>query len=205
MNALAEKGVRLTLEAEDFLKANQSEELLQKILLLNKPLVSKEDIDALIMRREEERVEIARPDAVVDGPVDRVEDLFRLGGVDLRHLSSGEPVHQGEMGAAQLVLRQADEVPALEGGVRLGLDMSQPPPPLPELRSRLARELWKRKATRLWRQPAQPSPHLWDTRMGRRSRDLRSSSLYSALHEVSMFPLPLTSKLATANRCRTWK
>ncbi len=65
MNALAEKGVRLTIEAEDYLKANQSDELLQKILLLNKPLVSKEDIDAIVAKKDEELAEVRRPSGFV--------------------------------------------------------------------------------------------------------------------------------------------
>jgi DNA polymerase II small subunit len=60
MSSLAEKGVRLTLEAEDYLKANASDDLIRRILLLDKPLVSKDDIDSLL-RVEEERIEVARP------------------------------------------------------------------------------------------------------------------------------------------------
>ena len=70
MNALAEKGVRLTLEAEDYLKANPSEELVRKILLLNKPLVSKDDIDTLLRVEEAERIEVVRPSGFVPAAKD---------------------------------------------------------------------------------------------------------------------------------------
>ncbi|MFH0738192.1 MAG: DNA-directed DNA polymerase II small subunit [Candidatus Micrarchaeota archaeon] len=49
MSDLADQGIRLTVEAEDILKTNRSEELVRKIMLLNKPLVSKEDLESLLI------------------------------------------------------------------------------------------------------------------------------------------------------------
>ena len=58
---LAEKGIRMTLEAEELLKSNHSEQvLLQKILLLDKPLISKEDIESL-MEQKKPQVEVILP------------------------------------------------------------------------------------------------------------------------------------------------
>ncbi|MBU0532402.1 DNA-directed DNA polymerase II small subunit [Candidatus Micrarchaeota archaeon] len=51
---LVGKGIRLTVEAEDILSSNKSEELLQKILLLKKPFISKEDIEPLIKKPQVE-------------------------------------------------------------------------------------------------------------------------------------------------------
>jgi DNA polymerase II small subunit len=46
---LAEKGVRVTIEAEEFLKSRPPEhELIERIIALQKPLVSREDIEALL-------------------------------------------------------------------------------------------------------------------------------------------------------------
>ncbi len=61
MGELAQKGIRLTLEAEDLLRGKESDQLLRKILLLNKPLVSKEDIEPLIAPPEPEKAEVVRP------------------------------------------------------------------------------------------------------------------------------------------------
>ncbi len=62
MIELAENGIRLTVEAEGFLKENGSDELFRKILLLKKPLVSKEDIEALVRPPEPEpAVEVIMP------------------------------------------------------------------------------------------------------------------------------------------------
>ncbi len=58
MNILAEKGIRLTIDAEDFLRDHSSEELIQKILLFDKPLVSKEDIEALY-KPKQSKVEVS--------------------------------------------------------------------------------------------------------------------------------------------------
>ncbi|MBD3210916.1 DNA-directed DNA polymerase II small subunit [Candidatus Micrarchaeota archaeon] len=57
IDALNEKGIRLTVDAEDFLKSNHSDELLKKIVELEKPLVSREDIEPLI---EKPGVEVER-------------------------------------------------------------------------------------------------------------------------------------------------
>jgi DNA polymerase II small subunit len=54
----AEKGIRLTMEAEELLKAHHSEELIQKIILLDKPFISKEDLEPLIPKPE--LVEVSR-------------------------------------------------------------------------------------------------------------------------------------------------
>jgi DNA polymerase II small subunit len=59
MDGLTEKGVRLTVDAEEFLKTNSSDGLIQKIIGLEKPLVSKEDIEPLI-KKEELIVEVER-------------------------------------------------------------------------------------------------------------------------------------------------
>jgi DNA polymerase II small subunit len=56
---LTDKGIRLTVEAEDFLQTNKSDELLQKVLELEKPLISKEDLESLVKKPEPE-VEVVR-------------------------------------------------------------------------------------------------------------------------------------------------
>jgi DNA polymerase II small subunit len=60
-NELAEKGIRLTVEAEGILRTNPSDELLRRILLLQKPLVSKEDVEPLLAPPEPLPVEVERP------------------------------------------------------------------------------------------------------------------------------------------------
>jgi DNA polymerase II small subunit/DNA polymerase delta subunit B len=61
MNAdLASHGVRLTLEAEELLGPQVQEDVLSRILLLNKPLVSKEDLESLLKPKEQPKVEIVR-------------------------------------------------------------------------------------------------------------------------------------------------
>jgi len=57
---LDEKGIRLTVEAEEFLKSNQSEELIDKIISLEKLFISKEDIDPLL-KKGGKKVEVIRP------------------------------------------------------------------------------------------------------------------------------------------------
>jgi len=58
---LAEKGVRLTVEAEELVMANRREGLLEKILLLGKAFVTKEDIEAVLLALKEPAVEVVRP------------------------------------------------------------------------------------------------------------------------------------------------
>ncbi|MFH1785634.1 MAG: DNA-directed DNA polymerase II small subunit [Candidatus Micrarchaeota archaeon] len=60
MDELVGKGIRLTVDAENFLKANSSDELLKKIIGLGKPFVSKEDIEELIKPKKESQVEVIR-------------------------------------------------------------------------------------------------------------------------------------------------
>jgi len=59
MEELAGKGIRLTLEAEDILEAKKSDELLKKIIDLEKPLISKEDLESLL-EEPEAKLEVAR-------------------------------------------------------------------------------------------------------------------------------------------------
>ncbi len=47
-NELSRKGIRLTVDAEELLKSSPSDSLLQKIVTLDKPLISKEDVEKLI-------------------------------------------------------------------------------------------------------------------------------------------------------------
>ncbi|MFN7991794.1 MAG: DNA-directed DNA polymerase II small subunit [Candidatus Micrarchaeia archaeon] len=61
MNLLTENGVRLTLDAEEYLRANPSDDLLRKLLLLKKPLISREDIDSALSEIEKAKTEIIRP------------------------------------------------------------------------------------------------------------------------------------------------
>jgi len=57
---LAQKGIRLTVEAEELIKSNASDEtLLQKLFLLDKPLITKEDIESILQNKTE--VEVVRP------------------------------------------------------------------------------------------------------------------------------------------------
>jgi DNA polymerase II small subunit len=57
LGELSSKGIRLTMEAEELVKSNQSEDLLRKILALEKALVSKEDLEPLIQKQ----VDVRRP------------------------------------------------------------------------------------------------------------------------------------------------
>ncbi len=54
---LSQKGIRLTMEAEEIVKSNASDDLFQKILSLNKSLISKEDLDPLVPKQ----VDVIRP------------------------------------------------------------------------------------------------------------------------------------------------
>jgi DNA polymerase II small subunit len=60
---LAENGIRLTVEAEELLRANQSEEILAKILLLNKPFIGREDVEGILPKPEQPApgVDVSRP------------------------------------------------------------------------------------------------------------------------------------------------
>jgi DNA polymerase II small subunit len=58
---LAAKGIRLTVEAEELLRANRSEGLLGKILLLDKPFISKEDVEPLLAAQAPLAAEVVRP------------------------------------------------------------------------------------------------------------------------------------------------
>ena len=58
---LASHGVRLTLDAEEMLGPQVQEELLRKILLLNKPLISREDLTELMAPKEAPEVEVVHP------------------------------------------------------------------------------------------------------------------------------------------------
>lgn len=59
--ALAEKGIRLTVEAEELLRSGQSDEMLQKIVLLGKPFVSKEDVLPLLANEPAPKTVVERP------------------------------------------------------------------------------------------------------------------------------------------------
>ncbi|MBU0591186.1 DNA-directed DNA polymerase II small subunit [Candidatus Micrarchaeota archaeon] len=50
LNELSQRGIRLTLDAEDFIKSNNSDGLLQKLIDLKKPLISKEDVEILVQK-----------------------------------------------------------------------------------------------------------------------------------------------------------
>lgn len=52
---LSEKGIRLTIEADELLKEKKDDRVIQRILELEKPLITKEDIEALL------RVEGSKP------------------------------------------------------------------------------------------------------------------------------------------------
>lgn len=60
---LAEKGIRLTVDAEEMLRANPSDELFRKIALLGKPLISKDDIEGLLPPPEPAAAQVVRPDS----------------------------------------------------------------------------------------------------------------------------------------------
>ena len=74
---LASQGVRLTLDAEELLGTKVREDTLQKILLLKKPLVSKEDIEAILNPKEAEpqKTEIVRPSDFVPVAKDHSPDI----------------------------------------------------------------------------------------------------------------------------------
>jgi DNA polymerase II small subunit len=57
---LADHGIRLTIEAEELLKEKKDDKIVQKILELGKPLITKNDIENLI--KTEEKVESYQPD-----------------------------------------------------------------------------------------------------------------------------------------------
>jgi DNA polymerase II small subunit len=64
LGELAEKGVRITLEAEQLLASMPQEpRLVEKIIGLQKPLVSKEDIESLLRPEAPAPVEVVRPDS----------------------------------------------------------------------------------------------------------------------------------------------
>jgi DNA polymerase II small subunit len=67
LDELAEKGVRVTVEAEELLKSKPPEhELIERIIALQKPLISKEDIESLISPpAPSQEVEVIRPDSFV--------------------------------------------------------------------------------------------------------------------------------------------
>ena len=54
LQKLLEKGIRLTLEAEEEIKNVSDEKLILDVIALNKPFVTKEDLDSL---REKEQNE----------------------------------------------------------------------------------------------------------------------------------------------------
>lgn len=58
---LAEKGVRLAIDAEALALANRPDELAPKIAALGKPFVSREDIEKLLLPPPAPRVEVRRP------------------------------------------------------------------------------------------------------------------------------------------------
>ena len=57
LSELSAKGIRLTVEAEELIKSNASDELLRKIIALDKQFLSKEDLEPLIHKK----VEVKRP------------------------------------------------------------------------------------------------------------------------------------------------
>lgn len=57
MERLADKGIRLTIDAKALLEAKKSDELIEKIIALGKPLISKSDI-ALLMDSKEKPLEV---------------------------------------------------------------------------------------------------------------------------------------------------
>lgn len=61
LEELSRRGVRLTTDAEEFLKSTPSDSLLQKIILLEKPLISKSDIEGLIEPKTTDSVVVNRP------------------------------------------------------------------------------------------------------------------------------------------------
>jgi DNA polymerase II small subunit len=62
---LADKGIRLTIEAEGIMRANRSDDLIRKVLLLNKPFIAKEDIEPLLgpLKPPEPEIEVVTPSA----------------------------------------------------------------------------------------------------------------------------------------------
>ena len=90
ISELLSKGIRLTTDAEGALPSEPSDELLQKIIALEKPLVSKEDILSLV----EKKIEVKRPSSfkpvakeydstlVIDHKLDVTGKSRTKGGVD---------------------------------------------------------------------------------------------------------------------------
>lgn len=60
---LSNRGIRLSLDAEKFISENKSQELFEKILALNKPLITKEDIVPFINVVEIRRADSFNPNA----------------------------------------------------------------------------------------------------------------------------------------------
>jgi len=58
---LADRGIRVAMDAEGLLQSDQSGTLVQKIILLGKPLVTKEDIESLLKPPEPLQTEVIRP------------------------------------------------------------------------------------------------------------------------------------------------
>ncbi|MEW6722564.1 MAG: metallophosphoesterase, partial [Candidatus Micrarchaeota archaeon] len=72
---LAASGIRLTVEAEGILRENRSAELLDRIKLLKKPLVSKEDLEAILMPPEPAAAEVSRPSSFAPPAKDYSPDI----------------------------------------------------------------------------------------------------------------------------------
>jgi DNA polymerase II small subunit len=58
---LAEKGIRLTVEAEELLNKNPKNGVFDKLIALNKPLVSREDLEEILAPKETPKAEVIRP------------------------------------------------------------------------------------------------------------------------------------------------
>lgn len=117
---LAEKGIRLSMEAEELLKSHGTEEILEKILLLDKPLVSKEDIEAL-MPPAPVAAEVVRPSGFAPLAKEHAPDIKLFHSLDV----TGKSRTKGEVDnfvahfrnryeRLARMLRRSNSVPTIE-------------------------------------------------------------------------------------------
>ncbi len=80
---LSSQGIRLTLEAEEMLGPQVSDEMIQKILLLKKPLISKEDLEGLLKPKETLKAEILQPSDFVPIAKEHSPDIKLIHSLDV--------------------------------------------------------------------------------------------------------------------------
>ena len=80
---LSSQGIRLTLEAEEMLGPQVADDMIQRILLLKKPLISKEDLEGLMKPKEPPKAEIIRPSDFVPIAKEHSPDIKLIHSLDV--------------------------------------------------------------------------------------------------------------------------